>query len=126
MRDLGQINGADEVREIGRGWIVWCISANTHARCFREEDSLDGHAQEVAFELALQSIARPRTQLTFDLYAIRLAELAAQARRNEIERRFMHGRALQGIHSPFVSVAVFLETAFQQDGHGGLATRRRA
>ena len=125
LRDLRQVDRADQVGEIRGGRIVRRVSADADARGFREEDALDRHAQEVAFELALQAIARPRAQLAADLHAVRVAELGAQAGGDEVERRLVHRRALQCVHRAFVGVAVLLEAALEQDRHRRLAARGR-
>jgi hypothetical protein len=103
---------------------VRCVRAHAHARGFREKDALDRHAQEVAFELALQAVARPRAELAADFDAVGVAELGAQAGRYQVQRRFVHRRALQRVHRTFVGVAVLLQATLEQDRHCRLAAGR--
>ena len=55
---LRQIDGAHEVRDVGRRRIVRRIRADADARRLGEEDALDGEAHEVALELVVEPHAR--------------------------------------------------------------------
>ena len=87
------------------------------------ENEIEIRAQEVAFEFALQAITCPGTQLAAHFYTVRGTKLGTQARRDQVEGRFVHGRTLQCVHRAFVGVAVLLQPTLDQNCHGGLATR---
>ena len=59
------------------------------------------------------------------LDTVGLAELGAQARRNEIQGRFAQRRALDRVQRALVGAAVLLEPALQQDRERRLAARGR-
>ena len=123
--DLRQIDGAHEVRDVGRRRIVRRIRADADARGLGEEDALDGEAHEVALELVVEPRARVRRQLALNVDAVRRAELRPQARRDQVQRRLVQRRALQRVQRAVVGVAVLLEAALQQDHERRLAARRR-
>src|SRR5687767_5400118 len=82
--------------------------------------------EEIAFEFALEPVARPGTGFAADLDAELLAKLRAQGRRHDVERGFVQWRAGERVHRTLVGVTVFLDPALQEYGHRGLAARRRA
>ncbi len=123
--DLRQIDGAHEVGDVGRRRIVRRIRADADARGLGEEDALDGEAHEVALELVVEPRARVRRELALNVDAVGRAEARPQARGNQVQRRLVQRRALQRVQRAVVGVAVFLETALQQDHERRLAARRR-
>src|SRR5690606_40120804 len=106
--------------------IVRRVRADADARGLGDEDALDGHPDEVAFELALHVVPGPRRELARDLDAVAFAELGTQARRNQVQRVLAQRRALYRVKGAFVRAAVLLETPLQQDRERGLAARRRS
>ena len=60
------------------------------------------------------------------LDAVGLAELRAQARRDEVQGRFAQRGSLDGIKRAFLRTAVLLEPALEQDREGRLAAGGRA
>src|SRR4030095_17105518 len=99
--------------------------ADADARGLREEDALHRHLEEIALDLARQTIARPRARLATDLHAEHLAEVAAQRRWDDVERRLVQRRPGERVHRPLVRVAVFLDASLEQDRHRRLAAPRR-
>src|SRR5690606_25016416 len=109
------------IGDVRRRRVVRRIRADAYARRLGQEDSLDGHLHEIAFELPLDVVARPWRQLAGDLDAVTLAELRPKARGNQVERVLAQRRALDPVQCAFVGAAVLLEAALQQDGERGLA-----
>ena len=80
--------------------VVRRVGADADPRGLGQEYPLDRHAQEVAFEFALQPVARPGARLAADIDAERLAEVGAQRRRHDVERRFVQRRAGSAYTAP--------------------------
>src|SRR6185312_13951408 len=126
LRDLGEIDRADEVCDVGRRRVVRGISSYTRAGSLRQKDPLNRNANEIALVLSLDEVPRPRRELALYIDAVALAELRPQARRDEIEGTLPEWRALDGIECAIVRAAVLLETALEQDREGGFASRGRS
>src|SRR3954467_1942847 len=125
LRDLRQVDGADEVGNIRGGRIVRRISADADARGLRDEDALHRHLHEVAVELQLQAGGAERAELARDLDAVGLAELWPQRVRDEVQRRLVHRAAVYAEERASVGLAVRLHAALEENHHARLTARGR-
>jgi len=121
LGNLGQIDRAHQVGDVGGGRIVRRIGADADASRLGDEDALDRHLHEVAAQLVLQAAHAMRAHLARDLDAVGLAELRAQRMRNQVQRRLVHRATLDRIERAGLGLAVRLEAALEQNDHARLA-----
>ena len=125
LRHLGQIDGADEIGNVRSRRIMRCVGTDADARGLGQKHALDGHTYEVALELTLDEIARPRRQLALDVDPVATAKLRPQAGWNQVERVLAQRRATDRIDGAFLGTAVFLQTTLEEDRERRLAPGRR-
>jgi len=122
---LGKIHGSHKIRNVGRGGIMRCIGAHTHASCLGKENTLNGQAHGIAIEVMLQPTAAKGTNFSLQSHAILFPKCRPQGMRDDIQRGFMTRATRYGIDRPLIGEAVFLKPSFEQDDQTRLAAGRR-